>query len=119
MRIGIDLDNTINYNENSKLFFRTLTLGLKDSSEIYIITNRDLSSYDSTVQELNSYGIHYDEVVITANKHKFILDNDINVYFDDTDEYFQKLPESVLVFKTRESGNFDFEEGKWFKIESS
>lgn len=40
-------------------------------------------------------------------------DNDITIYFDDTDDYFLELPESVTVFKIREPWNFDFENHKW------
>ena len=113
MRIGIDIDNTINENKNTVSFFSFLTNALRGNVEIFIITNRDLDSEGSTKAELDKMGIYYDHLEITAEKADFILDNGITVYFDDTDEYFLSLPESVTVFKIREAGNFDFSDCKW------
>ena len=44
---------------------------------------------------------------------EFEVGDEITIYFDDTDEYFLNLPESVTVFKIREPGNFDFETHRW------
>jgi len=113
VKIGIDLDNTINENATTVAFFAFITNAFRGNSEIYIITNRDEDDYDATVDELDELGIHYDYLVITADKERVILDNDISIYFDDTDEYFINLPETVTVFKIREGGNFDFLKHKW------
>lgn len=115
MNIGIDLDNTINANDNTISFFALITFAIRKSAsnKIYIITNRDKGDYDNTVNELDKLGICYDHLVITSEKEKIILENNISIYFDDTDEYFVNLPESVTVFKIRETGNFDFELSKW------
>jgi hypothetical protein len=117
LKIGIDLDNTINENDITKSFFFLMTQHMWKSGEveIHIITNREQTrnSRRETLHELEHYGIHYDFLEITPNKHDYILKHGINVYFDDTDEYFQSLPESVTVFKIREGGNFDFDDGKW------
>ena len=115
MKIGIDLDNTINENSTTISFFSFITNAMKGKWEIFIITNRDNSekSKQETIKELNEHNIYYDELVITSDKHNYIIKNNINVYIDDTDENCLKLPESVVVFKIREGGNFDFEEHKW------
>jgi len=115
IKIGIDLDSTINVSAATIGLFSFLTNCLKDKAEIHIITNRATSekSRNETVAELKRYGVHYDELAITANKYDHIIKNDITVYVDDTDEYFLTLPESVIVFKIREPGNFDFEKHKW------
>ena len=115
LKIGIDLDNTINENDNTKSFFKIMTQHMWKSGEveIHIITNREQTkdSRRDTIHELEQYGIHYDFLEITPNKHDYILEQGISVYYDDLDETFQNLPESVTVFKIREGGNFDFGEG--------
>lgn len=115
MKIGIDLDNTINENSTTISFFSFITNAMKGKWEIFIITNRDSHYREQTKTELAELGIYYDHLVITAEKANFIVENGISVYMDDTDEYFLELPESVVVFKIREAGNFDFTEGmhKW------
>ena len=113
MKIGIDLDDCITY---APKFFRLFTTAMKGVAEIHIITNREQTpaSEANTKDELQTLGIHYNYLKITGDKAKYILENDIAVYFDDTDEYYLTLPESVTVFKIRESLNFDFEEHhKW------
>ena len=115
LKIGIDLDNTITASTESMAFFALITNALKNIAEIHIITNRptDDENRAETVQELSQLDIHYDHLEITAEKAGYILDKGIRIYVDDTDEYFQNLPESVTVLKIRESGNFDFDQHKW------
>lgn len=113
MKIGIDLDNTINSDLKSIEFFSLITNLLKGKAEIFIITYRSPEDRKATREELSLLGIHYNHLVITMDKAAFIMKNKIDVYFDDTDEFFLELPESVLVFKIREFGNFDFEDHKW------
>ena len=115
MKIGFDLDNTINENANTIAFFSLITNVLKSKAEIHIITNREKSekSRQETIIELDKYGIHYDKLMITSDKHNYIIDNGITIYIDDTDEVFINLPETVTVFKIREGGNFDFDQHKW------
>ena len=112
LKIGIDLDDCISYRPD---FFKLLTNSMKDVAEIHIITNRELilEAEKYTKEQLKELGIHYDYLRITAEKSNYILENGISIYFDDTDEYFLDLPETVTVFKIRESCNFDFEEHKW------
>lgn len=116
MKIGIDLDNTITANEKSFTFFSLLTnLFSQNGNNIYIITHREdtLESLIQIEEILENNNIYYDEIIITGEKKEVILRKKIEVYFDDTDEYFLELPESVLVFKIREDGNFSFTDKKW------
>ena len=112
LKIGIDLDDTITY---CSTFFSMMTNAMKDMVEIHIITNREQTP-ESEVgirKELDELGILYHRLVVTDNKAEYILEKGITVYFDDTDEYFLNLPESVTVFKIREPWNFDFENHVW------
>jgi len=113
MKIAIDLDNTITANRESIKFFAALTNLLIAEHRIYIITNREPNTEQDIAEELDCLGIEYTEIVITANKAEFILKEGITIYFEDTEEYFLTLPDSVLVFKIREDGNFSFAEKKW------
>jgi len=112
LKIGIDLDDCITYQPQ---FFHLFTHAMKGVAEIHIITNREptRASEDSTKDELRTIGIHYNYLKITGEKSKYILEKGITVYFDDTDEYYLTLPESVTVFKIREAMNFDYENHKW------
>jgi len=88
---------------------------MKNVAEIHIITNREQTQESETNirNELDELGIFYHHLAITGDKADYILNNGITVYFDDTDEYFINLPESVRVFKIREPWNFDFENHVW------
>jgi hypothetical protein len=121
MRIGIDLDNTITASKNSIKFFSLLTNLFRGAAVVYIITNRDKNEYSrkDTMNELRDLEIYYDELVNTKNKKDVIVDEEITVYFDDTDEYFLELPDSVTVLKIREDGNFDFSAHKWLYSEKT
>jgi hypothetical protein len=113
IKIAIDLDNTINGSALSIKFFSMLT-NLLSPEHITILTNREPGTEDQIREELNKLGISYSDIVITAEKADYILQNNIEVFFENEDEYFLSLPESVLVFKIREDGNFDFsEKGRW------
>ena len=115
LKIGLDLDNTINENANTVALFSLLTNALKGKAEIHIITSRGQSeeSRQETILELDKLGIYYDELAITSDKHNYIINNGINTFIDDTDEFFVNLPESITVLKIREPGNFDFSKRKW------
>ena len=112
LKIGIDLDDCITYKPD---FFQLFTHAMKDKAEIHIITNREQTpqSEQNTIEQLEELNIFYHHLKITSDKAKYILENNITIYIDDTDEYFLDLPESVVVFKIRETWNFDFEEHKW------
>ena len=58
-------------------------------------------------------GIRYNKLVLTADKVSYILKNNIQFLFEDTDEYFLMLPKTTTVFKIREDRNLNFETHKW------
>jgi len=113
LKIGIDIDNTINIDDNSASFFSLLTHSFKDKAEIHVITRRNLSGRDETIRELDYYNIYYDFLEMTEHKARYILAKGISIFFEDTDEYFQDLGKNVLVLKPRESGNYDFNTRRW------
>ena len=114
IKIAIDLDGTINGSALSRKFFGILTNLLITDHHITILTNRQPGTEDQIREELRMLGISYSDIVITAEKADYIMQNNIEVFFEDTDENFLSLPETVLVFKIREDGNFDFgKEGRW------
>ena len=113
IKVGIDLDNCITADQNSKEFFRIICHLLHPEYEIHIITNRDKSSRRDTVKELEELGIQYSHLELTSQKAKYILKEGINIYFDDSDTYFLSLPKSVLVLKVREEYNFDYNSHRW------
>ena len=113
MKIAIDLDNTITASSQSEKFFVLLTKMFSPLHEIIILTNREPDTERVIMAELKELGITYTKIVITAHKDRYIIEHGIDIFFEDTDEYFLSLPESVLVFKVREDGNFDFKEKKW------
>jgi len=111
MKIGIDLDNTITEFPD---FFRVFCRAMRNTGcEVTVITNREPGTESEVAHELKSHGIEYDRINITDNKPKYIMEQGITVFIDDTDEYMIDLPESVFCLKPREPGNFDFEEKKW------
>lgn len=114
IKIGIDLDNTITASRESIKFFSILTNLLIAEHKIYIITNRQPNTEQDVAEELDFLGIEFNQIVITKDKADYILKEGITILFEDTDEYFQGLPDSALVFKVREDGNFNFETHKWY-----
>ena len=112
LKIALDLDNTITHRPD---FFAAFTHSISRRAEIHVITDRDTSaeSERETREELKKLGIYFDRLVITGQKSRYIKEAGITIYFEDTDEYFLDLPESVTVFKIREPGNFDFDQHKW------
>lgn len=114
MKIAIDLDNTITASRQSIEFFSVLTNLLIPEHKIVIITNREPNTEQDIAEELHCFGIDYSEIVITNRKADFIRQNNVNLYFENEDEYFLEIPEAVTVFKIREDGNFSFAEKKWY-----
>jgi len=113
MKIAIDIDNTITASKNSVEFFRTLTALLISEHQILIISNRNESDRENTEEELDVLRIRYNKVVLTQHKAEYIKKHGVEFVFEDTDEYFLELPETITVFKIREEGNFCFTEHKW------
>ncbi len=116
MRIAIDIDATITA---YPVFFRVLTAALVDDHEIHILTDRHPALDEATRKLLADLGIRYHHLAITPDKHNYILDRGIEVLFDDSDHYYQHLPESVAVFKCRQHYNFDFDTGRWYYTDAT
>ena len=113
MKIAIDLDNTITASKNSIEFFSILTHLLIAEHSIHILTNREPNTEQEIAEELDYLCIDYNEIIITDKKTEFIRNNNVNIFFENQDEYFLELNEEVVVFKIRDSGNFSFAEKKW------
>ena len=113
MKIAVDIDGTINASKESVEFFKVLTHLLIAEHRIYIITNREPNTEQEIADELDQYGIEYSEIVITQDKAKFIRENSVTIFFENSDLYFLELGEEVTVFKIREAANFDFEKHLW------
>ena len=110
MRIAIDLDNTITQYPD---FFRCLTSLMMHPHEVHIVTARDPEGRAQTEQALAALGIHFDQLAITDDKQRYIMQHHIDVFFEDMDEHIVGLPESVAVFKVREPLNYDFNTHQW------
>jgi len=111
MKIALDMDGTISeYPEFFKIFSGAMA---KAGCKIYIITDRPEGTEDNVRRPLADYGVKYDVIKITRDKCEYILEEGINVLFDDVDQYFKDLPQEVAVFKVRQKYNFDFEQHKW------
>lgn len=110
----LDIDGTITH---APKFFAELSQRFKDIAEIHVVTARDEESdkeYDpNTVEELAALGIHYDYLVFTCEKAVYCIQKNINIVFEDTDEFYQNLPKEVLVLKIREEHNFDWISKRW------
>ena len=119
MKIAIDLDNTITADKNSIEFFRIMTHLLIPDSSIFIITNRNPNTEKEISEELKNIGISFSEIIITDKKARYIKENNITIFFENTDEYFLEIGEETTVFKIRESGNFSFSEKKWIGSEKT
>ena len=113
MKIAIDLDNTITASKQSIEFFRVITHLLISEHRIYIITNREPGTKQEIAEELAYLGIDYTEIIITDKKAEYIRENNITVFFENTDETFLEIGADVVVFKIREEMNFSFAERKW------
>ncbi|WP_146663540.1 hypothetical protein [Anaerohalosphaera lusitana] len=111
MKIGVDLDGTVSeYPE----FFSFMTRALVSAcARVHVITDRPIGTEWQVAKELEGYGVVWDEIVITGDKAGFIAREGVEVLFDDVDQYFEAVPQSVAVFKVRQHYNYDFEQGRW------
>ena len=109
LSIGIDLDGCI---DEAPEFFSLLSTVWP--GKIYIITFR--RDYDQAVNYVNRFGIKYDAIILVNRfeaKAEVIAEKHIGIYFDDQDEMLMHIPESVIVLKIRNGGNFDFNTKQW------
>jgi hypothetical protein len=110
-KIAVDLDGTIS---EYPRFFKLFTKAMADvGCKIYVITDRVPGTQREIRRQLDSYGITYHVLKVTADKAGYILDEAISVLFDDMDRYFRHLPADVAVFKIRQKYNFDFQRMLW------
>lgn len=119
MNIAIDLDCTVTGSPESIEFFSILTHLLCPSHKVYILTDAESGTEQLIAEELDDLGIDYSEIVITSEKAQFIKDNNITIYFEDTDEYFLELGPEVMIFKVRGETNFNFSAKKWYGSENT
>ncbi|MGF1582723.1 MAG: hypothetical protein ACFCD0_25645 [Gemmataceae bacterium] len=114
MKIALDIDGTISERPD---FFAVLSVGFRAAGhEIVILTYRDPNREQAMRDELTGWGIEFDQLVIAPSleaKGKLCGTLGVDVFFDDQDECLVNVPESVLVVKVRNGGNFDFEEHLW------
>ena len=113
MNIAIDLDCTVTGSPESIEFFSILTHLLCPSHKVYILTDAEPGTEQLIAEELDDLEIDYSEIIIKGDKAKFIKENNISVFFEDTDEYFLELGPEVLVFKVRGETNFNYSAKKW------
>lgn len=110
LKILLDLDGTINSAPN---FFSQFSMQMASIADIHVVTYRTEGQRQETIDELQKLGIFYHHLALTKEKLAYVLDKGINVVFEDTDEFFKMMPESVTVFKIREEDNFDFRSHRW------
>jgi len=111
MKIAVDLDGTISeYPEYFRLFTEAMS---RAGCRIYIVTDREAGTEAQVAEQLESCAIRYDVIKITSQKSRYIMQEEIEVLYDDTDSYFADLPAEVAVFKIRQKYNYDFEKKKW------
>lgn len=110
MKVMLDLDGTINY---APCFFRVFTHAMRNCADIHVVSYRMDNQLQDTIDELERLGIIYHHLTLTRDKLRYVLENAIDVVFEDMDEFFRYMPESVTVFKIREADNFDFRSRRW------
>lgn len=114
MRVGLDLDGLLDERPD---FFAFLTAALRAGGHfVAVLTYRDPESRARTEEQLNSWGISYDELHFArslSDKGRLCRELSIDLYFDDQDECVVGVDERTTVLKIRNGGNFDFGERKW------
>ena len=116
INISIDIDGTLNSSDTSISFFQIMTHLLHPDPDIHItiLTSREPGTENEIADELLKMNILYDKLIITDNKQKYIIDNDISVVFENVDENMRNLGKEILVLKVREEGNYNFQTYKWY-----
>lgn len=117
MKIAIDLDATITMYPK---VFSAFSKAFKTAGhEVHVVTDRVPGTENDVIKMLDEFDIAYDYIHIAKDKASYILRQGIEVLFDDTDEYFTKLPETVAVMKVRGHYNFDYENRRWICFDQS
>jgi len=114
MKVALDIDGTISEHPE---FFAMLSAALRAAGHrVLVITFRDPARNEATRGHLADWGIVYDELVIAPSlrsKGELCAQHEVDLFFDDQDECITEVPESVVVCKVRNGGNFDYEDGRW------
>lgn len=114
MTIALDIDGTISERPE---FFALLSVTFRLAGHrVIVLTYRDPARADATKAQLARWGVEFDELVIAESlggKGKLCAAHGVDLFFDDQDECIVDVPESVLVCKVRNGGNFDFATRRW------
>jgi hypothetical protein len=114
MKVALDIDGTISEHPE---FFAVLSVALRAAGHrVLILTYRDPARLPATREQLASWGVQFDELVIAASlegKGELCATHGVDLFFDDQDECIAAVPERVLVCKVRNGGNFDFQSRRW------
>lgn len=114
MNVALDIDGTISEHPQ---FFAVLSSALRAAGHrVIVLTYRNPDWVAATEAKLKEWGIAFDELVIApslTSKGALCASLDVDLFFDDQDECIADVPESVLVCKVRNGGNFNFEDRRW------
>ena len=114
MKVALDIDGTISERPE---FFALLSTALRAAGhQVVILSYRDPSRIEATRTHLSGWGIEFDELVIAPSleaKGELCGALGVDVFFDDQDECIVSVPETVLVCKVRNGGNFNFDRQRW------
>jgi uncharacterized HAD superfamily protein len=114
MKVALDIDGTISEHPE---FFAVLSTALRAAGhQVLVLTYRDSNRVEATKEHLAAWGIQFDELVIAPSlegKGELCGTLGVDLFFDDQDECIASVPESVLVCKVRNGGNFNFARRRW------
>ena len=114
MKVALDIDGTITEHPE---FFAVLSSSLRAAGHrVIILTYRDPARAEATGAQLAAWGIGFDDLVIAPSlesKGALCGALGVDLFFDDQDECITAVPESVMVCKVRNGGNFDFAKRQW------
>ena len=114
MKVALDIDGTIS--EHPELF-ALLSASLRAAGHtVVVLTYRDPERAEHTRTQLAGWRISFDELVFAGSlsgKGELCRHHAIDVFIDDQDECIVGVPESVLVLKVRNGGNFDYDGRRW------
>lgn len=109
LTVAIDIDGTAT--EQPAFFALLCSL---PNVRIVVLTARDEAN---ALEFLRGYGIRWDQLIADCmgneSKGKHCRELGVDIFFEDEDERIRHVPQTTLVFKTRNGGNFCFETMKW------
>jgi hypothetical protein len=114
MKVALDIDGTISEHPE---FFAVLSSALRAAGhQVLVLTYRDPNRAEATRAQLTAWRVEFDELVIAPSlegKGQLCAAHGVALLFEDQDECIAAVPESVLVCKVRNGGNFDFDNRRW------